>query len=226
MSWQDDMERERIYRLFEEAGERMDRAWQRWQEFLKEQERFTVEFKQRVCEVTYDYFAKEPPYPDIIERIELDKAKLRQDIEADEQFDWYGTWIFEDTAQTLDRFWEENEPPGVTLCYEKDKWPEFTQEELEKKYQKRLEVHRGYITTPEDKEWLWEQEREYHICDEYHTNFLKTLHKTLKEMVVEYFPMIVDVKPNGFLEVDQVLYIHMSMMKSNLYNIMYGIRKR
>jgi len=203
-----------------EAGERLERAWQQYQEFLREQERFITDLKQRVCEVTYEYFTKGHPYPDIITREEIDKEKLRQGIEADEQFDWYGTWIFESVAQTINEFWEENEPPGVILLYEKDKWPEFTQEELEKDYQKRLEVHRDYIETQEQKEWLWERVRENQIRKEYRTNYLKTLHNTLKAMVVEYFPMIVNIAPNGFLEIDQWLYHYMSMMKSNLYNIM------
>jgi len=218
MSWQDDMERERIYRLFVENEEAMERAWQQYQEFLREQERFTEEFKERVCEITYEYFASEPPDSDLIIRKNIGKEKLQAGIEADEQFEWYGDWIFEGTAELINLYGEDNNPPGDTLTYEKDRWPAFTEEELEQEVQS-MQKEFNYRHTPEQVEDMRERFREYQTVRKYYVDFEKTLHKALIKMVVDYFPMIVHIHSNGFLEIDESLYLYMTLIKENLYKI-------
>jgi len=219
MSWEDDMERERIYRLFAEAGEELEKAWQQYQEFLREQKRFTEEYKERVCEVAYEYFAKQPPDPELITPKAIDKETLRQGIEADEQFDWYGTWMFESTAELINRYWEDNDPPGESLTFNKNRWPAFTEEAIEQEFQSTKDKFNGPLTA-EQEESLRESIREDQAIEKYYVDFEKILHNALKKLVVDYFPMVVHIHSNGFLQIDETLHFYMKLTEENLYKIM------
>jgi hypothetical protein len=208
-------EREEFLRVIEEAEE----AVKRYEAYMEEMDQFTREMIQTVGFLTYDYFTREPPHPYYERYTDIDQNELMARIRADEQFRYYGIWMYEELCMSIDAFMQEELPPNWQLSNKKVEWPSYSEEALEEKVNDFIGQCRVTLT-PEQVQDVWDDLRDNFIFKEYGTNFRIEMHNALKKLALKYFPEIMDIHPVGYREIDYDLYIYMLLNKENIWDIL------
>jgi len=196
----------------------LDEALKNYRVFKEHRSRFTNELIEIITALTYRHFTTKTSYPHLNIRGKLDKNVLRQNILTDEDFKYYGIWIFEELAQIIIDFSDDERPAGIKRYYKKIKYPFFTEKTLEEQIKEFEKEFKNL--TPSQRSTLHQSLKEEVQIEEFYTNFKTSIHKALKKLALEYFPELPEITGNGIREIDYMLYTYMLMINENVMSIL------
>ena len=201
-----------------ESFDEIDAALKNFRNFKKRQSRFADDLVKSMAELTYQHFTAKSSYRHLDIQGELEKGELRRAISTDNDFKFYGMWIFEEVAQDVIDFVAFSVPAGRRLSYIKPKYPSFTEEALELSMREFESECR--VLSDEERADLRQILKEDAQIQEFYTNFRISIHKALKELVLEYFPEIGETSSAGLREIDSLLNTYMCMIRGNIMSIL------
>jgi len=199
----------------------IDEALKKHRAFKERQSRFTNELIEIITALTYRHFTTKTSYPHLNIRGELDKNVLKQNILTDEDFKYYGMWIFEELAQIMIDFSDDELLAGIELYYKKIEYPFFTEKTLEEQIKEFEKEFKNL--NPSQCSTLHQFLKEDVQIEEFYRNFKISIHKALKKLALEYFPGLPEITGNGIREIDYMLYTYMLMIHENVMIILENV---
>ncbi len=199
---------------FMDSFDKVDEALKEYRAFMEYQAQFINEFIERIIVLTYKYFTAKSSWPHLQMHGEINEDVLEQNILADEDFKFYGIWIFEELNEIVIDYEGFKVPAGKKPDYKKIEYPSFTEETLEKQIKKFEKGCKNL--NPEQRLTIRQSFKEMALINEFYTNFKIFIHKDLKKLALEYFPEIPEISGAGIREIDYMLYAYMLMIKGNI----------
>lgn len=211
---------EKKRREFLKTLRELEKSMKEYRKYEKELARFSKDFLQRVSAVTWEFFSKPVPDPDLIEQMILTEDDFQKRFLANPEFEYLGRVVFDQLCDDMEDFSGDEIPAERVLEYKKIEYPTYSKEECEKK---ALKFGReNNLTLPEQLENLCQSFMEDAIARRYYDNYEILLHKELKKMAVEYFPEIMEISGTGLREVDYMLYKYATYIQNEIFDVIYG----
>lgn len=201
-----------IFRWLDE----MESALRGYEEYMELQEKFIQDLLVRMAAITYDHFAGDGHHPNLLITFGFQEDEIIEYFAADEDFKYYGIWIFEELTDCVNDFEGYKAPPDKIIRCGKVEFHRYTEESMDEHLREFVE---NYNLSKKQVKELRETYLEDVIIDEFYVNFQVLIHNTLKKMALEHFPEIMDVSAEGLREIDYMLYSYMLMMRENIMKV-------